>query len=313
MAADSELSVKNGAELLDRLIKDIVSESAASYVSVLHDTPEQQDSEDERPPFAFNLERFLPLLEERINVINPFTRSFLVSWITLLDSIPDLELIAYLPRFLGGLFKFLSDTNQDVYTMTQAALDRFLSEIKKIARIKKGIADSKRSNSKEDRRHSTGSIHSGSEATDSTPLDLDDSVNDKGEVSGDSGSISGDSGKSVNGDGNWIPGQDVDVNHPKILEILVDFLVPPSGAFRHSLAICIQANLYRHRRGADRDTAHSTPLDRQLLRHLPRRHHAFRSKSVIARPTTNVARRRYRSQGCSQGERVVDGLHSVII
>ena len=35
LGADSELSVKNGAELLDRLIKDIVSESAATYVSVL--------------------------------------------------------------------------------------------------------------------------------------------------------------------------------------------------------------------------------------------------------------------------------------
>jgi len=241
MAADSELSVKNGAELLDRLIKDIVSESAASYVSVLHDTPDQEDPEDEPHPFAFNLERFLPLLEERIYVLNPFTRSFLVAWITLLDSIPDLELIAHLPRFLGGLFRFLSDTNQDVYTMTQAALDRFLSEIKKIARIKKGIAESKRSNSKDDRRNSTGSIHSGSEATDSTPLELDDSINDKGEASGESGSISGDSGKSVNGDGNWIPGQDVHVDHPKILEILVDFLVPPSGTEEEQTEILLTA------------------------------------------------------------------------
>ena len=31
LAADTELSVKNGAELLDRLVKDIVSESAATY------------------------------------------------------------------------------------------------------------------------------------------------------------------------------------------------------------------------------------------------------------------------------------------
>ncbi|KAL1794086.1 hypothetical protein ACET3X_007507 [Alternaria dauci] len=224
MAADSELSVKNGAELLDRLIKDIVSESAASYVSVLHDTPDPDDPEDEPHPFAFNLERFLPLLEERINVLNPFTRSFLVAWITLLDSIPDLELIAHLPRFLGGLFKFLSDSNQDVYTMTQQALDRFLAEIKKIARIKKGIADSKAGNEKLERRHSTGSIHSGSEATDTTPLELDNSIDEKGDASGESASVSGDSGTSVNGDGNWIPGQDVHVDHPKILEILVDFL-----------------------------------------------------------------------------------------
>ncbi|KNG45052.1 vacuole-associated enzyme activator complex component [Stemphylium lycopersici] len=241
MAADSELSVKNGAELLDRLIKDIVSESAASYVSVLHTTPEQQDAEDEPHPYAFSLERFLPLLEERINVINPFTRSFLVAWITLLDSIPDLELIAHLPRFLGGLFKFLSDSNQDVYTMTQAALDRFLSEIKKIARIKKGIADSKRSNDRDERRHSADSIHDGSEVTDITPLEPQDSMDDKGDGSGESISVSGDSGKSVNGDGNWIPGQDVHVDHSKILDILVDFLVPPPDSEEEQTEIVLTA------------------------------------------------------------------------
>ena len=234
MAADSELSVKNGAELLDRLIKDIVSESAASYVSVLHDTPDQDDPEDEPHPFAFNLERFLPLLEERINVINPFTRSFLVAWVTLLDSIPDLELIAHLPRFLGGLFKFLSDSNTDVYTMTHVALDRFLNEIRKIARIKKGIAESKRSRSKDGRRQSTSSsTHSDvgdeSEVTGSTPQDRQASVDEEDTTSAGSESVSGDSGKSVNGDGDWIPGQDVYVDHPKILEILVGFLSSQSG------------------------------------------------------------------------------------
>jgi vacuole morphology and inheritance protein 14 len=241
LAADSELSVKNGAELLDRLVKDIVSESAASYVSVLQIPDEKSNHPDESPTHhsehietAFNLERFLPLLEERINVINPFTRSFLVAWVTLLDSIPDLELIAHLPRFLGGLFKFLSDSNTDVYTMTHVALDRFLNEIRKIARIKKGIAESKRSRSKDGWRQSTSSsTHSDvgdeSEVTGSTPQDRQASVDEEDTTSAGSESVSGDSGKSVNGDGDWIPGQDVHVDHPKILEILVGFLSSQSG------------------------------------------------------------------------------------
>ena len=112
LAADSELSVKNGAELLDRLVKDIVSESASTYVSVLHQDPDGSEgapggekADEPAPPHtAFSLARFIPLLEERIFVINPFTRVFLVSWLTLLDSIPDLELVFYLPAFLGGLF-----------------------------------------------------------------------------------------------------------------------------------------------------------------------------------------------------------------
>ena len=219
-----------------------MSESAATYVSTLHAPAEQADSQspDGRDshhldlPMAFNLERFLPLLEERINVLHPYTRSFLVAWITLLDSIPDLELISHLPRFLGGLFKFLSDSNQDVYTMTQAALDKFLIEIKKIARIKKGIAESKKSHSKDERRRSTSSLQSGpeddSEATSSTPIEQQDTVGDRDDGSGDSRSTTfSHSGKSVNGDGDWIPGQDVQVDHPKILEILVDFLSTPPG------------------------------------------------------------------------------------
>lgn len=217
-----------------------MSESAASYISVLHHPDEplgHPDESPEHPPHhletAFNLERFLPLLEERINVINPWTRSFLVAWVTLLDSIPDLELIAHLPRFLGGLFKFLSDSNTDVYTMTQVALDRFLGEIRKIARIKKGIEESKRSQSKDGRRLSTSSSTPSdaggeSEATGSTPLEHQTTI-EGDNASGDSGSLSGDSGKSVNGDGDWIPGQDVHVDHPKILEILVGFLSSPLG------------------------------------------------------------------------------------
>jgi vacuole morphology and inheritance protein 14 len=52
---------------------------------------------------AFSLAAFIPLLSDRIYVVSPFTRSFLVSWITVLDSVPELELIAYLPEFLDGL------------------------------------------------------------------------------------------------------------------------------------------------------------------------------------------------------------------
>ncbi|KAL5118430.1 hypothetical protein ACEQ8H_003606 [Pleosporales sp. CAS-2024a] len=239
LAADSELSVKNGAELLDRLVKDIVSESAATYVSVLHAPAEPAEHAPDSPgsppqdlPMAFNLDRFLPLLEERIHVLNPYTRSFLVAWLILLDSIPDLELIAHLPRFLKGLFSFLSDSNQDVYTMTQTALDRFLVEIRKIARIKKGIAESKKSHTPDDPRRSDSSLQSApdadSDGASTAPAQHRDPPDHPDDASRHATStISSHSGKSVNGDGDWIPGQDVHVDHAKILDILVDFLSAP--------------------------------------------------------------------------------------
>ena len=228
LAADSELSVKNGAELLDRLVKDIVSESAATYVSVLETQDESaivdQDSDEKssKPsldaPTAFSLSKFIPLLEERIYVINPFTRTFLVSWVTLLDTIPDLELVTHLPSFLGGLFKFLSDPNRDVHVATQGALERFLNEIKKIAKIKRGIAESRKTQSdagptKSSKSSSSASVKSGQST-----------LNEKSEP-GDDDSDS----NPANADGDWIPGQDIKVNHSKILEILVGFLDPASG------------------------------------------------------------------------------------
>ena len=229
LAADSELSVKNGAELLDRLVKDIVSESAATYISILQGPGVETSAEDKALtdsvdssfviPTAFSLPRFIPLLQERIYVLNPFTRTFLVSWVTLLDTIPDLELVAYLPSFLGGLFKFLSDPNRDVHVATQGALERFLSEIKKIAKIRRGIAESRRS--EDDRKDKNiGSSESASLVSDPSS-GIDKSITTDG---------SSDNETVVTGDDDWIPGQDVQVDHLKILEILVDFLDPASGS-----------------------------------------------------------------------------------
>ena len=270
LAADTELSVKNGAELLDRLVKDIVSESAATYASILapeaamKDDDEGDDEgqgESSEIPTAFSLPRFIPLLRERIHVINPFTRTFLVSWITLLDSIPDLELVAYLPSFLGGLLKFLSDPNQDVHTTTKVALDRFLAEIKKIALLKKGLAESRSRGRRMTSGDSTSAVAVES-PPESAKLDIG-SGEDKSRQEDESGhlmpvtptagqqdpqangSMPGeavtDGGSSISAasdtpeddyddkdptdfDDEYLPGQDVRIDHHKILDILLYFL-----------------------------------------------------------------------------------------
>jgi vacuole morphology and inheritance protein 14 len=191
-------------------------------VSVLESPPgfegdDKQDLDDidTHLPTAFSLERFIPLLKERIWVINPFTRQFLVGWITLLDSIPDLELVTHLPDFLGGLLKFLSDQNADVRASTQACLDKFLNEIKRIARVKKGIVESKKSveGGKRKRQDSGDSASLRPEFEEGDELDSD-ALND-------------DDDASVEED--WIPGQDVEVNYRDILEILTATLDSPLG------------------------------------------------------------------------------------
>jgi hypothetical protein len=162
---------------------------------------------------AFSLAKFVPLLQERIHVINPFTRTFLVSWLTLLDTIPDLELVYYLPDFLGGLFRFLSDPNRDVYVATQGLLERFLNEIKKIAKIKRGIEESRKGRNSERAKESPESLSGSGPTGDSASIDnaIEDSDSETARDRNDQ-------------EGDWIPGQDVQIDYSRILETLLQFV-----------------------------------------------------------------------------------------
>jgi vacuole morphology and inheritance protein 14 len=139
LSTDSEQSNRNGSELVDRLLKDIVSEVASTYVPLFAGpnnpnlpqnnptlpqkavdpttkmanlaitdaegtTPADGEVDTEREgKKAFSLARFIPLLSERIYVISPYARMHLISWLIVLDSVPDLELVAWLPEFLDGI------------------------------------------------------------------------------------------------------------------------------------------------------------------------------------------------------------------
>lgn len=247
--------MKNGAELLDRLVKDIVSESAATYISVLQlseKEPLDTDTLDETElPTAFSLAKFIPLLKDRIHVLSPFTRTFLVQWLTLLDTIPDLELVCYLPEFLGGLIKFLGDTNRDVHVATQGLLDRFLSEIKRIARLKKGIEESQKE--QENKRQSVVSDEIGAVSDQIAPEEKDENAIEDSEA----GSAFEEDG--AQGDGDWVPGQDAHIDYPKILDILVGFV---DTSFGESFTACVVVWIDAHvdyRRG---DATAGIALDR---------------------------------------------------
>ncbi|KAJ1980709.1 hypothetical protein H4R33_005409 [Dimargaris cristalligena] len=149
-AADTDKTVKKGTDLLDKLIMDIVSEEASTYVSIVSDMvmpttkgsqPSRSDTverivQQQQSVLAFSLERFIPLLTDRVSTINPNTRVFLIKWLRVLDSLPDLELIHYLPRFLREVFLYLSDPNEEVRTITALLLTDFLVELNQIALIR---------------------------------------------------------------------------------------------------------------------------------------------------------------------------------
>ncbi|XP_025830153.1 protein VAC14 homolog isoform X2 [Agrilus planipennis] len=108
IATDPEQSVKNASELLDRLMKDIVTENR-----------------------SFDLENFMPLLRERIYSKHSFSRQFIISWISVLDAVPDIDLAMYLPEILDGLFRILDDPMLEVKKMCDSVLGEFLRSIKR--------------------------------------------------------------------------------------------------------------------------------------------------------------------------------------
>ena len=107
LSGDSDPNVQNAAHLLDRLVKDIVTEST-----------------------SFSVEAFIPLLKERLAVLNPYVRQFLVGWIMVLDSVPDIDMLEFLPDFMDGIMNMLSDPNREIRQQADTALAEFLHEIK---------------------------------------------------------------------------------------------------------------------------------------------------------------------------------------
>lgn len=98
--------------MLDRLIKDIVTESE-----------------------KFEIESFIPLLQKHIRKPKPYIRQLIVSWISVLHNVPDINMLDYLPEFLEGLFNMISDTNREIEQAAANALGQFLRDIKETAEV----------------------------------------------------------------------------------------------------------------------------------------------------------------------------------
>eukprot|EP00922_Rhytidocystis_sp_ex-Travisia-forbesii_P019683 GHVS01029090.1.p1 GENE.GHVS01029090.1~~GHVS01029090.1.p1 ORF type:complete len:389 (+),score=47.67 GHVS01029090.1:363-1529(+) len=113
--ADVDPDVKHGAQYLDRLIKDIVTDSN-----------------------PFDVSEFVPLLAQRIRVLNPFIRQLMLSWVTVLYTVPDVYLLPHLPKLLEGLFAMLADSNRDIRHAADACLSCFLEDLQTEALIAKG-------------------------------------------------------------------------------------------------------------------------------------------------------------------------------
>ncbi|KAI9433615.1 vacuolar 14 Fab1-binding region-domain-containing protein, partial [Russula earlei] len=260
LAADPELSVKNRAELLDRLLKDIVAESASYYVPHFPGTEKRRvnaqpnvfvEKRKRRPPAiskvatqqqpqpwrarhvprqdmrfvswepSGSMRRACTLVGER--VVSPFTRSFLVSWISVLDSMPELELIKYLPHVLDGLLKYLSDPTEDVRIAAENQLAEFLREIREVTIKQERLREVER-----DEKIRTEAENLTERLSDAVVIPDTERAS---VLTGDLPLVSSSEAEKLERDfeshvnerdvGDWVPGQGVRIDYAAIIEILI--------------------------------------------------------------------------------------------
>ncbi|CAE8639092.1 unnamed protein product [Polarella glacialis] len=106
--ADVVTDVRNGAQVLDRLMKDIVMQHASK----------------------FRAGEFVPLLSTRMHNKNPAIRQLVLAWITLLLQFPEVDMVCYLPQFLERLFDMLGDQSRDIRHNADACLNKLLCGVK---------------------------------------------------------------------------------------------------------------------------------------------------------------------------------------
>lgn len=83
---------------------------------------------------TFEVESFVPRLQEYVKSENPYVRTFVIGWIQMLSSVPDVNLLEHLPEFVGGLFDMLADNSKDIIQLSETTLQSFLQEIKDVGR-----------------------------------------------------------------------------------------------------------------------------------------------------------------------------------
>lgn len=109
--ADNDINVKKAVEKLDLLLKTLVVECEA----------------DKK---LFNSNKFMTIIKEMMLISNnPNVQMLLISWITVLDTIPNFSIVVYLPNYFEGLFTLLGSKNETVRKTAYNFSKELLNEV----------------------------------------------------------------------------------------------------------------------------------------------------------------------------------------
>lgn len=100
LASDPDQNVRNGSELLDRLLKEIVVATE-----------------------NFDLENLMLVIRERIYTVNSSNKKFVISWLYTTLTVPDFSVDEYFSEVLDGVFKALEDPSPAVREVAISVLN----------------------------------------------------------------------------------------------------------------------------------------------------------------------------------------------
>eukprot|EP01063_Lacrimia_lanifica_P034429 TRINITY_DN6366_c0_g2_i1.p1 TRINITY_DN6366_c0_g2~~TRINITY_DN6366_c0_g2_i1.p1 ORF type:complete len:740 (+),score=252.70 TRINITY_DN6366_c0_g2_i1:106-2325(+) len=110
LKCNTDRRVLNASDTLDVILRNIATEST-----------------------AFSAESFVKTVGMHIQRTEPRIRQHVLSWLLLLDSVPEISLLQHLPRFLGGVFAMLADPDAKISGLAKKVLDTYLRRLRECA------------------------------------------------------------------------------------------------------------------------------------------------------------------------------------
>ncbi|XP_026189935.1 protein VAC14 homolog [Cyclospora cayetanensis] len=132
LCGDVDREVRQGVGFVDSLLKEetaaaAAKAAAAAAAATAVGVPAAATAATAQGPIT---PAFIHLLVERLLVRNPYIKVLALSWISLLETSTGIDMLQYLPLFLGGLLELLGDSHRDIRQAADLCVTNFLEDLR---------------------------------------------------------------------------------------------------------------------------------------------------------------------------------------
>ncbi|CDJ67570.1 hypothetical protein, conserved [Eimeria necatrix] len=138
LCGDVDREVRQGVGFVDSLLKEETAAAAAAAAeaaaapSLAEPEALKGRTKAVEAPDGPITPAFVHLLVERLLVRNPYIKLLALSWISLLESHTGVDMLQYLPLFLGGLLQLLGDSHRDIRQAADLCVTNFLEDLRSV-------------------------------------------------------------------------------------------------------------------------------------------------------------------------------------